>query len=73
MRCWTVVEMHELAHAIVAAGDTFYVRRVLRRLERGELALGEVLAALAYPAGSFAVGLHTQGFSAAPHPQDGRS
>jgi hypothetical protein len=46
MESWTVAEMHELARAIVAAGDSFYVRRVLQRLERGELKLCDALRAL---------------------------
>jgi hypothetical protein len=50
MEPWTVAEMHELAHAIVAAGDCFYLRRLLRRLERRELELGDVLARLTKPA-----------------------
>jgi hypothetical protein len=70
---WTVREMHALAHAIVAAGDSFYLRRLLRRLERRELALAEVLARLTNPAGGAAVGLQTHGFSAAPQSQPERS
>jgi uncharacterized protein (DUF433 family) len=35
MDSWTVADMHKLAHAIIAAGDTFYVRRVLQREEIG--------------------------------------
>ena len=43
---WTVEQMHELACAIVAAGDTFYVRRLLQRLERGEVDMSRVLREL---------------------------
>ncbi len=38
--------MYELARAIVAAGDTFYVRRVLQRLGRGEITLCDARGAL---------------------------
>jgi hypothetical protein len=31
MMKWSVAELHELARAIIAAGDTFYFRRVLQR------------------------------------------
>jgi hypothetical protein len=43
MKAWTVFEMHELAQAIIAAGDSFYCRRVLQRLDRGELVLADVV------------------------------
>ena len=46
MKPWTVAEMHELARAIVAAGDSFWVRRVLQRLERGELTISDATRAL---------------------------
>jgi hypothetical protein len=46
MKPWTVAEMHELAQAIIEAGDSFYCRRLLDRLERGELGVIEVAAAL---------------------------
>jgi hypothetical protein len=38
--------MHELARAVIDAGDTFYVRRLLQRLERGEVVIEAALVAL---------------------------
>jgi hypothetical protein len=37
------VEIQELARAVIAAGDSFYCRRLLQRLDREELELHEVL------------------------------
>jgi hypothetical protein len=37
MELWTTAEMHELARALEAAGDSFFVRRMIQRLERGEI------------------------------------
>lgn len=34
---WSARQTRELACAVIVAGDTFHVRRVLQRLERGEL------------------------------------
>jgi hypothetical protein len=34
---WTTRQAHELACALVIAGSSFYVRRVLQQLERGEI------------------------------------
>jgi len=36
MELWTTAEMHELARALEAAGDAFYVRRRMQRLETGD-------------------------------------
>src|SRR5262245_24280198 len=41
MDSWTAAECIELARAITAAGDTFYMRRVWQRLERGEVTIGQ--------------------------------
>ena len=41
MQSWTVAELHELALTIVEAGDTFYTRRALQRLARGDIGLAE--------------------------------
>jgi hypothetical protein len=53
MQDWTVAEMHELARAIVAAGDTFYCRRTLEQSERGELGLRQLLTLLSYSDGTW--------------------
>lgn len=37
MARWTEGERYALADAVLAAGDTFVIRRLLVRLERGEL------------------------------------
>jgi hypothetical protein len=38
---WTFTEIRALVHAQIEAGDTFYTRRVLQRVERRELTIGE--------------------------------
>jgi hypothetical protein len=40
------VEIQELTRAVMAAGDSFYCRRLLQRLDREELELHEVLVRL---------------------------
>jgi len=40
------IEVQELARAVVAVGDSFCCRRLLQRLDRGELELHEVLVRL---------------------------
>jgi len=40
------IEVQELARAVVAVGDSFCCRRLLQRLDRGELELHEVLGRL---------------------------
>jgi hypothetical protein len=47
---WTVAEMHELARAIAMAGDSFKVRRMLQRLERGEVTIPFATESLSMPA-----------------------
>lgn len=46
MRRWSVVEMHSLAEAVAKLGDCFLVRRILHRLDRGELTIQEAIARL---------------------------
>jgi len=46
VKAWTVADVYELAQAIVGAGDSFYTRRLLQRLERGELSMVEAAARL---------------------------
>jgi hypothetical protein len=58
MEPWTVAEMHELALAIVAAGDTFTTRRTLRRIERGELTVSAATARIRGPAINGPAGTH---------------
>ncbi len=61
-------EMHELASAgSIPAEDTFYCRRVLERLERGEIAVPDAPTMLSYPGGGRASGLQSHGIAAAPH------
>jgi hypothetical protein len=43
---WSVAETNELAHAIAAARNPFYSRRVLQRLERGEFDVWKAIALL---------------------------
>jgi hypothetical protein len=43
---WTAHQTHELARAIVVAGDTFSVRRILQRLERGEIDIAAATGAI---------------------------
>ena len=40
------LEIQELARAVMAAGDSFYCRRLLQRLDREERELHEVLVRL---------------------------
>ena len=44
IRPWTLDQITELAGAVAAAGDTFFARRVLQRLERGEIDVWRALA-----------------------------
>ena len=53
------------AARIDAAEDAVYCRRVLKRLERGELPVPDVLTMLSYPAGGRASGLQSHGIAAA--------
>jgi hypothetical protein len=43
---WTVDEVLKLARALVDVGDSFYVRRVLQRLESGDLSARTAIAVL---------------------------
>jgi hypothetical protein len=46
MAMWTRAEINGLAKAMIAAGDTFATRRVLQRLDRGELDVAQAIEKL---------------------------